>query len=60
MRAQKQDWDSLEVAQLAEERARAYNGEPDPDTPHETAENGGDFVSEELAGGVGMPFLYGF
>ena len=57
MRAQKQDRYSLRVTQLPEERACAYNSEPHPETPHETAENGGDFVSEELAGGVGMQIL---
>ena len=34
-----QNWDehSLEVAKLSEERSGAYNSEPDPETPHETA-----------------------
>ena len=44
MTAQNSDQYSLEVAEVSEERACAYNSEPGPGAPHQTAENDDDFV----------------
>lgn len=39
---------SLEVAEFAEERARCDDPEAGPEAPHEAAQDGDDFVAEEL------------